>query len=231
MPKKIILVFSILLLVFTLKITLYAKNYKPVLSGNYETGDKTYLDVLELDEINGSDTDQIEEIDSYHYQKLWLKYKQKLTSSNYYYIKTQYNKKKYQQKVNYNNIALDLWANYTHRINNKLRNRFLANIRKKDYNNNKDSTYQQFRLKYQLDYQLNKNNDCSFYAQRQWKSYNYCSEKNNIYDRISFSWDCDLSDSLSLTTGMQLNQTKFQPESASSDKVGKKINIGFKCEL
>lgn len=218
------------ILIFLLR-GIYAEDYSPELSGDYEVGDKLYIDVFtEEDKENEEGTELEEIVDSYFYKKLWLRYKQKLNKSDYYYIKVQYYDKEYQEKINYNNTAVDLWTNYTFEINEGLDNKVSLNYRDKDYRK-KNNTYQQIRLKYQVDYQINQKNDCSLYLQRQWKDYHVGNNKDNIYDRISLSWDWDVSSEFTLSSSLKLDKSRFKPISDSTDKSGRKFNIGFKWEL
>lgn len=103
---SIVLTISML---FIVTIQAVAVEYKPEISGNFENGNKAYIDVFELeDEFSDDITEVEEEIDTYQYNKVWLRFKQKLNKSDYYYIKAQYNNREYQERINYNNIALYL---------------------------------------------------------------------------------------------------------------------------
>ncbi len=207
-------------------------DYKPEISGNFENGNKSYFDLFEIEDKFTEDISEIEEeVDTYQYNKVWLRFKQKLNKSDYYYIKAQYNNREYQERINYNNTALDLWTNYTFSINEKLKNKVMVDYRDKDYENNADSTYNQIRLKYQIDYQVNEENDCTLYIQRQWKEYPAGDEKDNVYDRVSLGWDWDLYENLTISSKVQFDKTKFNPISESTNKNGSKFNIGFKWQM
>ncbi len=227
--KRTISIVLVISIFFIATIQLFAGEYRPEISGDCEIGNKTYIDVFELQDEEIAEDEEV--TDTYQYKKLWLRFKQKLNKSNYYYIKVQYNNKEYQEKINYNNTALDLWTNYTFQINEELDNKIMLDYRNKDYKNNDNNTYNQIRLKYQLDYQINDKNDCTLFLQRQWKDYPTGNEKDNVYDRITLSWDRDINDNLTINSKVQFDQTKFNPVSESTDKNGEKINIGFKWQL
>lgn len=224
-------IWILLVIILTCSIGVAAKEYSPVISGDYELGERTYIDIFDLENESDLDEETEEIIDTYTYNKLWLRFKQKLNKEDYYYLKIQYNNKEYQEKKNYNNIALDLWTNYTFRINDYLDNKVMVDYRDKDYQYNNDNTYQQIRLKYQLDYKLNARNEYSLYLQRKWKDYPNNEDKDNTYDRVSVSWDWDLSDKLTINSKIQFDWTEYKPISESSNKDSKKFNVGFKLEL
>lgn len=238
MKRVFLSILSFLILVLSIE----SFAYSPEISGNYEVGDRTYIDIFkieaddeEFDEDEWDpdlDTEIVEEIiDQYRYDKLWLRYKQKLSTSDYYYIKGQYNSKEYQKKINYNNLSLDIWTNYTFRINEQLRNKVMIDLRNKDYQNKENNSYNQIRLKYQLDYKVDESNDFTLYLQRQWKDYPKNEGKDNLYDRISFSWDWDVKDNLTVNSKIQYDWTSFKPISNSSNKNSRKYNIGFKWKI
>lgn len=221
----------VLIIIYGTSISIRAKTYRPELSGDYEIGERTYTDLYELN--NGEDETETEEdvIDYYLYRKMWLKYRQKLNTSDYYYFKVQYNRKDYQEKESYNSISLDLWTNYSFKINDRLKNKFMFDFRNKEYIVNAENTYNQIRLKYQLDCKIDEKNDCSIYVQRQWKDFLINNNKDNIYDRLSLSWDWDVNDNLTVNSNIQLDNTSFKPISDSTNKEGRKFNVGFKWKM
>ncbi len=221
--------FFIFILIYTLIFAGYldigkAKDYRPVLSGDLEFGDRLYTDVLEEDE-------EEEILDQYYYKRYWLKYKQKLTPDDYYYLKLQYYRKEYEEKCNYDNITLNLWGNYTYSLNEKLKNRWKINIKDKDYNQNSDKSYQSLRLKYQIDYDFDSRNDYTIYLQRQWNKYIIRDVNDNVRDKISFNWDYDVNKRLNIDTTLQMEQQLYDYPSETSNKYGKKISVGFKYKL
>ncbi len=220
----------IILIFFIITIQSFAGDYKPEISGNYEVGERVYIDIFDVEYLN---EDEVEEdiVDTYRYNKLWLRFKQKLNKSDYYYIKVQYNNKDYQEKINYNNLSLDLWTNYKFKINKQLNNKVMLDYRDKNYENEENNTYNQLRLKYQVDYSINEVNDLTLYLQRQWKEYPNNKAKDNIYDKVSLSWDWDISDKLTINSGLKFDWTTFNPISGSTNKDNKKFNVGFKWDL
>lgn len=199
-----------------------AEGYRPELSGDLEIGDRLYTNILEPEEE--------EILDQYYYKRYWLKYKQKLTPDDYYYFKVQYYKKQYEEKQDYDNITLNLWGNYTYSLSEKLKNRWKINVKDKDYKI-ADKSYRSFRLKYQFDYELNSRHDYTVYLQRQWENYSLTNINDNIQDKVSFNWDCDLSQRLSIDTTLQFKQQLYDYPSERSNKYGKEISVGFKYKL
>lgn len=240
--KRGLVIIVILLLLFLCPLEeIHGKQYSPEISGNFERGERSYIDIYLLEEeLDGEvdDTDELIEeelqeelIDKYYYDRIWLRYKQQLNRSDYYYIKAQYYNKEYQERLSYNNITWDLWTNYTFRLSEQLRNKIMLDLKKKDYYDNEKNTYNQIRLKYQLDLEIDERNDCSLFMQRQWKDYPHNEAKDNLYDRVSISWKCDITDNFKLNTGIQYDKNFFKPISESSDKESRKFNIGFEWKL
>lgn len=205
-----------------------AKEYRPVLSGNFKMGDKRYDEVL----LEEDDDDLIEEIvDRYNYEKFWLKYKQKLSTTDYYYFKGQYYKKGYDDRKNYNNTSFDLQGNYTYQLTDKLRNRWLLTLRDKEYQENDNSTYQMLRLNYQLDYKYNQKNKYSLLLQRQVEDYINDNSKDNIYDRVSVNWDYKIREDFTLNSRIQFNREVYKNLSECTNKYGREFGVGFSWEL
>lgn len=221
-----LLILLLNILLFTGIIT--AKEYGPVLSGNFNVGDKRYNEVL-LEEDDDILTEEI--VDRYNYQKFWLKYKQKLSTTDYYYFKGQYYKKRYEERKNYNNISFDFQGNYTYQLTDKLRNRWLLNLRDKEYQKNNNSTYQMIRLNYQLDYKYNQKNKYSLVLQRQLEDYLNDSSKDNIYDKISVNWDYKLREGFTLNSKIQFNREAYKNLSERTNKYGREFGVGFSWEL
>ena len=197
--------------------------YRPVISGNYESGNRLYTDLYQ--------EDNEEMIDEYNYNLLWLKYKKKITSSEYYYFKIQYYKKKYLISDTYNNIGLDLWGNYTYQITDKLRSRWKGNIKDKNYYSKSEKSYQSYRLKYELDYDYNQKNDYNFYIQRQWNDFIQLDDKDYIRDKIKVEWEHEYTENIKIMTDFKYERQVYDISSDSSNKYGKQFSIGFKYKL
>lgn len=241
--RRWILVTLVLLSLFLFLEEVLGRQYRPEISGNYERGERSYIDIFLVEEGEEADEeldgleDIIEEelgeelIDKYYYDRLWLRYRQQLNRTDYYYIKIQYYKKEYQENLNYNNLTWDLWTNYTFRLTDQLRNKIMVDFRQKDYYDNEKNTYNQIRLKYQLDFAIDERNDCSFFLQRQWKDYPNNEAKDNLYDRFSISWNYKVSPKLKVSTGLVFDRNSFKPISESSNKESRKFSIGFNWKL
>jgi hypothetical protein len=224
--RRIIILFLLIYLFTYLFSVADAAKYRPELSGNFETGDRTYSELLEEAE---------EVLDFYTYDRYWLKYKQKLSSSDYYFLKMQYYRKDYDEQLNYNNITLDIWANYTYKINSKLRNRWELSYKDKDYFINSLKSYYGLKIKYQFDYNYNEKHDYTIYLQRQWNDYiNNNSNDNsndNTSDKLSINWNYKVNSDLDLTSTMQMDRQLYSNISDCSNKMGHKLSVGFKYKL
>ncbi len=216
--------FWFFLLVVVFVIPAEAAHYRPELSGSYERGEKSFLDPEEVD--SGAEL-----LDHYYYHKCWLKYRQQLAVSDYYYLKIQYVEQEYLTKDNYDRRGIDLSLNYTFKLREDLRNRYLLTLRNQDYKRADSNDYQLLRLKYQLDYYDNPASHYVFYCQRQWKEYPRQSTKNNIYDRLSLGWKYKVNPELQLNTTLKLDRELFDQRSLSSNKFGKSLSVGFKLKL
>jgi len=216
-----------LFLLFFLVLSIFkvgAADYNPVITAKLESGDRLYTDFIEEDEF--------EEInDKYYYNKFWLNYKQKISSSDYYYFKFQYYNKDYLLSDTYNNTTLDFWTNYTYMLNDKTRNRYKLNIKDKDYYSNEDSSYSSYRLDYELDYDYDEKNDYSLGLQRQWNKYKVLEIKDSIRDKIKLEWDYEYSDDFSIKTTFQYEQEVHDSFSTTTNKYGKQLSLSFKYDL
>ncbi|MFW6029329.1 MAG: hypothetical protein ACOCRO_03655 [Halanaerobiales bacterium] len=228
MHKKGYFLFVLIIYLSIVSFSLYAIE----ISGDYERGERIYIEIEELEDSLDEVIEYKEEIaDCYYYNKVWFRFKQQLDKSAYYYVKLQYNAREYQEKKNFDNTTYDIWTNYTFRITDSIRNRLNFDFRNKNYFSNQDNTYNQYRLVYQLDYQYNDFHDYNFYIQRRWKDYSYRNNKNNIYDRLSLAWTWKSTESLTINSRVSFDRENFKPESASSNKKGSQFNIGFKWKL
>jgi hypothetical protein len=224
--KIIRLIFIVILIMILPFYSVYGKTYQPELSGNYDVGNRVYSEPSGEDDLLEGEI-----LDRYRYQRLWLKYKQSLSSTDYYYFKVQNYEKKYVNRTWLNNISFDLWGNYTYRLNDQLRNKWLINLRDNNYYLKTDNTYRQYRIKYQFDYKLNQDHDYTFSIQRQWQDYIYHQDKDNIYDRVSLGWNYRVNNNLQINTGLDLTREIFEGCSASSNKNGQSLDLGFKWKL
>lgn len=204
---------------------LLAKEYRPEISGSFESGDRLYTDPGEIDEHEPNDY--------YRYDKQWLKYRQKLAVGEYYYLKVLRQEKIYDQSENYNSLNLETEGNYTFHLTEKLRNRFKLLLRDKDYliDQYNDKDYQLARLQYTLQYKKNKIHDYQLILQRQWTSYQENSSNDYTKDRIAVKWGWKMTENLALDTKLQYDWQRNDHKSKRTDKDGRKISLKFKYKL
>ncbi|MGM0549160.1 MAG: hypothetical protein ACQER0_07815 [Bacillota bacterium] len=229
MKKKItfagsILVFSLIFLLI-LSLSSFAKAYQPEISGSMESGDRLYTEPG-----NWEDDDPL---DYYRYDKLWLKYKQKLAVGEYYYFKVQRQEKIYDQSQSYNSLNFETEANYTFYLTEKLRNRFKVLWRDKDYLEAEYATkdYELTRLQYTLQYKLNPIHSYQLILQKQWTNYELDSDSDYQRDRVALKWGWKVNPDLKLDTKIQYDWQRNDNNSGRSDKDGRKIAVKFKYKL
>lgn len=229
MKKKItfagsILVFSLIFLLI-LSLSSFAKAYQPEISGSMESGDRLYTEPG-----NWEDDDPL---DYYRYDKLWLKYKQKLAVGEYYYFKVQRQEKIYDQSQSYNSLNFETEANYTFYLTEKLRNRFKVLWRDKDYLEAEyaKKDYELTRLQYTLQYKLNPIHSYQLILQKQWTNYELDSDSDYQRDRVALKWGWKVNPDLKLDTKIQYDWQRNDNNSGRSDKDGRKIAVKFKYKL
>lgn len=227
---KVELVILLIFMTFYVSGSSYGKEYSPEISGNFEIGDREYIDVYES--TVEDDNELIEEIvDVFSFKKMWLRYKQQLSSKEYYYIKGEYTDEIYQEKEKSNNKTYEMWTNYTFSLSETIRNRIMLDLRKKDYYINSKNSYEQIRLTYEFELDINEKNDFSITILRKWQNYQETETKNNIYDRVTLNWEHDLYDNLTLNSVLKYDWTTFNPSSSSTDKNNRKFSIGFEWKV
>lgn len=219
---KILFLLKILLIIFLFIIyPQLSMGYSPEITGKLEKGDKSYTETSE----------EMEEeiLDTYNYDQIWLRYKQKLAPYEYYYFKAQYYQKNYLEKNNYNNITLDLWSNFTYYPGSNLRNRWNFDFKDKNYYLKEDNSYQAYKLKYQIDYEYNALHKYTVYLQRQWNNYKINTVKDNTQDRFSVNWNYKISSDFEVKTNLSLDRQKFDDYfTDSTNKYGRKVSLNFK---
>lgn len=229
MKKKItfagsILIFSLVFL-FILSFSSFAQAYQPEISGSMESGDRLYTDP--------GDWEDDDPLDYYRYDKLWLKYKQKLAVGEYYYFKVQRQEKIYEQSQSYNSLNFETEGNYTFYLSEKLRNRFKVLWRDKDYLEAEyaKKDYELTRLQYTLQYKLNPVHSYELILQKQWTDYDLDSDSDYQRDRIALKWGWKVNPDLKVDTKIQYDWQRNDNNSARSDKDGRKIALKFKYKL
>ncbi|MFW6035938.1 MAG: hypothetical protein ACOCRZ_06760 [Halothermotrichaceae bacterium] len=220
----ILMVISILIL---LSVPIYAVEYKPELSGNYENGERVYEDVSLLDD------DSIEtKIDKiYYFNNIWLKYRQKLSPSDYYYIKATFYDKDYKESDENDYKKIELEGNYTFKINEKLKSKLVLSHKNMDYFKKPESKYKQIGVDCKLTYDHNEYNQYIAAYNKDWKNYPHDETENKRTDLVSLDWKHDVNENLKINTGFDYKQELFKVECGKTNKYQKRLNIGFKLKL
>ena len=214
--KKFIIIISLLFIIYSQQIA----GYSPEISGRLETGDRYDTEYAE----------EAEEVyaDYYDFVRIWLRYRQQLAPGEYYFIRGQYFKRDNRERTYYSNITWDLWTNFTFYLTDEIRNRINFDIKDKDYYQSPDRYYRNYNLKYQLEYDYSNRHQYSFYIQRRWQNHHFDSDSNNVRDVFSFDWDYEVTSNFDLKTNLRLDKVKFDPESESTNKYGRRISFNFR---
>jgi hypothetical protein len=193
------------------------------LSGKLENGDNTYIS-------NNGDFEG-EVVDYYNYDKLWFKVKKKLDYPNYYYFKTKYYQKNYNDRVSYNNETIDLIGNYTQEFKDDFRNKFKVSVKDKNYKNNLDNSYTSYTLNYQFRHQLDEMNQYLLDVKTREYNYTYDSSKDYNVNTYKFNWKRDINESLEIEFGYQVQKETHLFKTEASDKSGERFSIDFKYKI
>jgi hypothetical protein len=213
---------TILLIIFLLLFS-YPVFADYELTGKVEQGDSTYISNEE--DLSG------EVLDYYNYDNVWFKIKKKLDYPSYYYLKTEYYQKYYNNKISYDNETIDLSGNYTKEFNDIYRNKFKVSLKDKEYMNNPDNSYTSYTLSYQFRHQINNLN--RYTVDFQTKEYMYKNDIQKDYNVNTYkiNWEKDINDKFEIEFGYQIKDKKHKYQSGGSNKVGQKFSIDFKYDL
>lgn len=193
------------------------------LTGKLEKGDNTYISNVE--DLEG------EVVDYYNYDKMWFKVKKKLDYPNYYYFKTKYYQKKYDDRVYYNNETIDLIGNYTQEFKEDFRNKFKVSFKDKNYKDNLDNSYTSYTLNYQFRHQLDEMNQYLLDFKSREYNYTYDSSKDYNVNTYKFNWKRDINESLEIELGYQVQKETHLSKTEASDKSGERFSIDFKYKM
>lgn len=91
---KLLIIGLAIFFVWTMITTPCLTAYKPLISGKFQQGERFYA----IEEPHGDD---------YYFREAWLKYKQKLSPSNYYYFKVRFYENDYQNEDQYDSTTYD----------------------------------------------------------------------------------------------------------------------------
>jgi hypothetical protein len=193
------------------------------LTGKVEQGNSTYISNEE--ELSG------EVLDYYSYDNVWFKVKKKLDYPSYYYLKTEYYQKSYDEKTGYDNETIDLIGNYTQKFNDIYRNKFKVSLKDKEYINNTDNSYTSYTLSYQFRHQLNDLNRYTLDFQTKEYMYKNDSMKDYYIKTYKINWEKEINDKFEIEFGYQIKEEKHKFESGGSNKIRQKYSIDFKYDL
>lgn len=212
--QSIILLVLLFLAIFSSQIL--AKDYRPVLSGNYQQGQKFYTEDEGI-------------ADDYYFQEGWLKYKQNLTSTNYYYIKARYYANDYERKDQYDSYTVDLSANYTYQIIQPLKLKTDLRLRNKTYPLEESKNYHAIDTDWRLFYTLNANKfQWGLGIEHEFYPFN---NKDNLLSKLILRWDRKINNGFKIHGQYNLQgQFYFEPD-ALSDRIRHSISFGFEYKL
>ena len=214
MRWKVLIGCLLFILVFAGQIV--AKDYQPVISGNYKEGSRLY--------------DSDEGVGDYDFKDSWLKYKQKLTSKTYYYLKASYRENNFILKDNYDSQTIKLLGNFTYQINKPLRVKTELSIQDKKYPQVVEKSYLTYSGNMELQVKINNLDKLKCRISLKEASY-LKNNKDNILTGVSLRWEKDILDELEIHSEYKISyQDYYDPESLT-DKSRYSVSIGFEYKI
>ncbi|AZR73843.1 hypothetical protein BBF96_10865 [Anoxybacter fermentans] len=216
--KKISFIIFLGIILFTsVSFSCIAGDYRPVISGNYEEGQRLY----ESEEGVGDD---------YIFRESWLKFKQKLSPKSYYYFKVLYHENDFLKEDQYDSYTFDFIANYTYQINNPVRLKTELRLRDKKYPSSETKNYYFLGTNLELSIRLKDLDKIQCRMNLQQEIYPL-TIKDNFLMGFALSWEKELWQGFSLHSQYKFSGQNYFDEQVISDKLRHSISIGFEYQL
>lgn len=191
-----------------------AEGYKPLVTGNYEQGHRLY---------------DLEEGGDYFFRDGWVKWKQKLSSTSYYYFKLHYGENLYQNDQ-YDNTTIDLTTNYTYQLFDPLRLKTILTLKEKEYLNNHTKDYLEVDSSLEFSYRPGKKDHLLWTLGYQQENYDL-SNKSNSLTGFTFRWERKIWQGFSIHSKFKYTNQNYFAEDSLSDKMRESISVGFEYQL
>ena len=192
------------------------KEYRPVVSGNYEEGSRVY--------------DQDEGVGDYDFKSGWLKYKKKLTSKSYYYLKGSYHRNDFLERDNYDSESLKLLGNFTYQLTDPFRLKTEVGIKQKDYPIAVHKSYQTLSSNLEFQYKVKKLDKLKWRLSLKENSYPE-NDKDNMLAGVTLRWEKDLNDKFEIHSQYKISRQNYYYSQSLSDKSRYSISIGFEYQI
>lgn len=213
---KLLIIGLAIFFVWTMITTPCLTAYKPLISGKFQQGERFYA----IEEPHGDD---------YYFREAWLKYKQKLSPSNYYYFKVRFYENDYQNEDQYDSTTYDLSTNFTYQIFAPLRVKTNLRLRHKAYRVQEEKNYQALTSDLAFTYQVNPNKFiCTLGLQREFYPF---SDRDNLLGNGGFRWERKFSRGFSVYTQLKFRGQMFYFPDTLADRFRQSISLGFDYQL
>ncbi len=214
--RKCLIVLLIGLLSLFMVDKVQAVNTRPVISGNYQQGERIYTE----EEGTG---------DNYLFREGWFKYKQNLSTAHYYYLKVSFAENDYRSRDQYDSLTYDLLGNYTYQLMKPLRLKTEINLRNKRYPLAETKNYQAVGTDLEVSYKFYANQlICSFNAQQEFHQSN---DRDNLLTGISVRLNRKMWTGFKVHGIYKLSGTVYYSPNGLQDRVKQSISIGFEYQI
>ncbi len=215
----IIMVTYIFISMMLFVVQVNAGEYRPLITGKYEQGQRLYL--TEDEDGIGKD---------YIFKEGWLKFKQKLSNQSYYYIKIRYGLNDFADYNQYDSSTIDFLGNYTYQISKPLRIKTELGLRDKKYSLAKEKSY--FEISTDLEIVLKPWEGDELYCRLNLQKENYIEDiKDNLLSSLTVKWDKDLRDGFSIYGQYKLSTQNYLNPESLIDKFRQSFSMGFEYKL
>lgn len=210
-------IYVLILCLFTIHVNIEAAAHKPVVSGNFEQGQRLFI---------GEDGSG----DDYLFKNGWLKFKHDISSNSYYYVRFEYSQNDFSVVHPYNKQAFDLSLNYTRQITKPLRLKTELGFKNTIYPSVKKKDYRQLAATVELNFKPGKVDEftCSFKLQEE----NYpTGDKDNLSGGLNLKWERKVNKQLTVNSSFVLSGENYYDEASLSDRMRQSFSVGFEYQL
>lgn len=202
---------------FMFSVQIEAVAHKPIISGNYEQGQRIY-------------TEQDGRGDDYLFKDGWLKIKQNLSSESYYYFRIEYSENDFLTQNIYDRRALDFLLDYTQQIIKPLRVKTDLGFQDIYYQESDVKSYRQLSANVELTYKPTKPDELTCGMKLEQESY-IDGLKDNLVAGINLRWERKFSNKLSVHTAYTLTSENYFDPKSLPDKMRQAFSLGFEYQL
>ena len=203
-----------------------AREYRPVLSGNLESGER----YIPLDDyIFSADT---EEEDAYKFNMGYLQLTQKFNPQSYLSLRYQFNAKNYELSPEKDNIAYDLINTFKFQLRGPLTMKLILKVRDKNYEN--DNFRDNDIFSPALEFRFRPRRRTAFVLRYTYKDHHYRndSSRDSRLNSLLGSWQRELSPALLLKAKYKGKFRDYKEETKTrKDSVRQSVSLGFEYKF